>query len=144
MRPVSARFLKAVQSSHRMNTRVRVLTSVGQNGTAPTGTAIPVTDGSVTFDSTANVLATADVTTAQNWPINSSDLLTCYGNELFIERGIVYGDGTTEWVSMGYFRINDVEQQDAPNGSVQLSCSDRNQGVIDARIPAPITFAAGT
>jgi len=128
-----------------MNVRATILTTVGQNGTTPTGTVVPVEDGQITFDSTANVVSTLNsLTTSWNWPVNFKDLLTPYGNECFIERGVVYGDGTTEWVSMGYFRIDTVEQQDAPQGSIELTGSDRMQGIIDARITAPITFAAGT
>lgn len=144
MRPVSARFLAAVAESHHMNVRARVL-APGYNGTTPPLTGvIPVLDGSVTFDASAQVQATLDLTTAQSWPVNAADLLTPYGNEVFVERGVVYGDGSTEWVSLGYYRINSVEQQNAPAGSVALSCTDRMQGVIDARITAPITFAAGS
>lgn len=126
-----------------MSSRVRVC-APGLNGTNPAGTVIPLLDGSVTFDSTAQVNATAALTTSQTWPVNYKDLLTPYGNEAFIERGVVYGDGSTEWVSLGYYRINTVQQQNAPAGSVQLACSDRMQGIVDQRIPAPVTFAAGS
>lgn len=126
-----------------MNSRVRICTP-GMNGTNPAGTVIPIETGSVTFDTSAQVNATADVVTSQSWPVNYQDLLTPYGNEAFIERGVIYGDGSTEWVSLGYYRINTVEQADAPLGSVEITCSDRMQGVVDARIPSPITFAAGT
>jgi hypothetical protein len=144
MRPVSAAFLAAVGESHSMKVRARVLTTSGQNGVNPTGTEIRVEDGSVTFDSTAQVQATLDLTTPQAWPVNASDLLTPYGNEIFIERGVIYAGGATEWVSLGYYRINEVDQQQAPVGLIQLSCTDRMQGIVDARIVAPITFTAGT
>lgn len=144
MRPVSAKFLQAVASSHRMNSRVTVLTTVGQNGTTPTGTVIPVSSGNCTFDSTANVTGVFSLVTSQNWPVNYKDLLSCYGNELFIERGVTYGDGTTEWVSQGYFRIDKVNQQAAPSGPVTVTGSDRMQGIIDARIPSPWVFVPGT
>lgn len=143
MRPVSARFLKAVAGSHRMAARATVLSTVGQNGTAPSGTVIPIEAGSVTFDSTANVVSTMTLTTSASWPASATDLLTPYGHELFIERGVVYGDGSTEWVSLGYFRMDQVEQGQL-NGPITLTGPDRMQGVIDARITSPITFASGT
>jgi hypothetical protein len=143
VRPVSSGFLRAVASSHRMASRVTVV-SPGQNGTTPTGTVIPVEIGSVTYDTTAKILGSATVTTSQSWPVNSADLLAPYGNELFIERGVGYGDGSVEWVSLGYFRINSPVQQSSPYGSVALTCQDRMAGVIDGRIPYPVTFAAGT
>lgn len=144
MRPVSARFLAAVSSSHHATARATVLTTPGQNGTTPTGTVIPLEDGSCTFDSTANVLGTCTIDTSQAWPLNYKDLLTPYGNELFLERGVVYGDGTTEWVSMGYFRIDQVGQANAPIGPITVTGSDRMQGIIDARCPSPTSFAPGT
>jgi hypothetical protein len=144
MRPVTANFKAAVSGSHRMNVRATVLTTPGQHGTAPTGTVIPVTQGSATFDTTANVLGSFNLMTSQSWPVNYQDLLSPYGNEMFLERGVVYAAGSTEWVSLGYFRVNDVEQQDAPAGLVQVAGVDRMQGIVDARIPSPITFVVGT
>lgn len=142
MRPVSARFLAAVASSHRMVSRARVC-SPGQNGTNPTGTEILMESGHVTLDSTADVRGTLDLTTAQSWPLNASDLLTPYGNEIFVERGVIYGDGSREWVSQGYYRINQVEQQDAPYGSIDVTCTDRMQGIKDARLTTPVVFNPG-
>jgi hypothetical protein len=144
MRPTSTAFKNGVRSSHQMASRVRVV-APGQNGVNPTGTVIPITAGSITFDSTAQVQATADITTTQPWAASSSDLLTIYGNEIFVERGLVYGGGSVEWVSLGYYRIDNPHQASAPSGSVELrACPDRMQGLIDARIPSPFTFAAGT
>jgi hypothetical protein len=151
MRPVSARFLAAVANggSYRLAVRARVV-SPGQNGIAPTDMLATLdlsadgTGGAVTFDSTADVLATLDLTTtAAFFPKTPSDPLTPYGNELFIERGVVYGDGSREWVSLGYFRINSVQQQQF-GVNVDVTATDRMQGIIDARIPSPLTFAAGT
>lgn len=143
MRPVSANFLAAVSSSRHMASRVTVLTTIGQSGVSPTGTVIPCTGGSITFDSSAQVSATGTITTVQPWPVNAADLLTPYGNEVYVERGVVYGSGSTEWVGLGYYRIQEVQQQAAPTGTVELSLSDRMQEVIDARIMAPITYQAG-
>jgi hypothetical protein len=144
MRPVTAQFLATVGESHTMRARATVLATVGQHGVSPAGTEIPILDGSVTFDSTANVQATLDLTTSQGWASSIGDLMTPYGNEIFVERGVIYGGGSVEWVSLGYYRINEVEQQAAPLGALALTCTDRMQGVIDDRITSPISFTAGT
>jgi hypothetical protein len=133
--------------SYRMVSRARIL-SPGQNGTTIDDDFVLATPdivgGSVTQDSTADVRSTLDITVSGSlWPKTSTDPLTPYGNELFVERGVIYGDGSREWVSLGYFRINTPEQQDAPFGDIQVAGSDRMQGIIDARIPYPLTFAAG-
>lgn len=146
MRPVSQRFLNAVAASHRMDARARVVPA-GLSGTSP-GTILATLDivgGAVTLDAKADVRSTLDMdTSAVLWPTSATGPLTPYGNELFIERGVVYGDGTREWVSQGYFRINTVEQQTAPKGVVHVTGTDRTQGIIDARLTTPWTFAAGS
>jgi hypothetical protein len=143
MRPVTAAFLKGVGSSHAMASRATVV-APGQHGVTPTGTPVPIGSASMTFDSTRQVLGAGSLTTSQNWPASLTDLLTPFGNEVFLERGLVHGGGSVEWVSLGYFRINQAQQQDAPSGAVDLEFSDRMQNVVDARIPIPLTFAAGS
>jgi len=122
-----------------MLVRVRVLTTY-QEGTDPTGTLIPVLAGNVQVDSTADVWSTLDLTTYGEW----GDLITPYGNELFVERGIDYGNGDKEWVPLGYFRIDTVEQEQAPGGTIRVTASDRMAQVIDQRLPFPVQYPAGT
>lgn len=148
MRPVSARFLAAVAGSCRVDARVRVV-EPGQNGVTPDpasvlGDPLEVVSGHVTLDSTADVRGTVDLAiTAKHWPTNATDRVTPYGHELFVEAGVVFGDGSREWVSQGYYRIDQVEQDDAPKGSINVLGVDRMQGIIDARLTSPMTFVAG-
>lgn len=116
-----------------------------QTGVDPVGVEIPIIDGDVQFDSTADVRGTLDLTTdGAYWPDLPTDLLTPYGNEIFIARGIEFGSGDRELVSQGYFRIDDVDQDDAPKGGpVKVSGKDRMAGIIDAKLTAPIQFTAG-
>jgi hypothetical protein len=145
VRPVSAAFLRTLRGSHVMVTRARVCTTF-QTGTNPTGTEIGILAGDVVHDATADVRATLDLTTDGTgmWPRNASALLAPYGNEVFVERGIQYGNGTREWVSQGYFRIETPEQDEVPDGPIRLQCKDRMAGIIDARMVAPRQFVAGT
>lgn len=141
MRPVSDAFLAALRGSHRMVARARVV-APGQTGVDPDGTEIPIENGDVQLDATADIRSTVDVTTDGHgmWPTSADSLLAPYGNELFVERGIRFGNGTTEWVSLGYHRIHGPEQQDAPNGPIRLSGQDRMAGIVDARLTAPVPF----
>lgn len=148
MRDVSPRFLAAISSSHRMVARARVVPA-GLSGVDLDDTVVlaelPIVDGAVTLDSTADIRATLDLTTTADWfPATDDDPVTPYGNEVFVERGVVYGDGSREWVLQGYFRIDSVDQQTAPFGTVEISGSDRSAGIADARIPYPLTFTAGS
>lgn len=144
MRPVSDAFLRTLQGSHRMFARVKVLTTY-QTGVAPTGAELDLIDGNVRADASGDVRSSLDCVVAgyQMWPHETDDILAPYGNELFVERGINYGNGTIEIVSLGYFRINQTDQDEGPNGSIQLSASDRMIGIIESRLPFPIQFEAG-
>jgi hypothetical protein len=141
VRPVTDAFLRTVRGSHTMNARARVCTTF-QTGTSPTGTDIPVLDGDVVSDANADVRSTLDMTTDGNsmWPTYGNLLLAPYGNEVFVERGIEFGNGSTEWVSLGYFRIQEPTQDQAPNGPIRIAGRDRMAGLIDARLVVPAQF----
>ena len=153
MRPVSDAFLAALTGSHNMAVRVRAVPA-GQTGTSPTGgieLRLAGGGGDVQLDGTAAVRSTLEVeilavdpdTGEDLWPAGSSNTLTPYGQtELFVERGIVFGGGSVEYVSLGYFRIDDVEQPDAPRGPIRISGSDRMISVVDAKLTAPQQYAA--
>lgn len=116
--------------------------TAGQTGTSPTGTLIPIISGDVQLDGNASIRATLDMTTDGTgmFPDNASDLLTPYGNELFARVCLVFGGGAVERVSLGYFRIQDSSQSNAPDGPIQIGAQDRMAGIIDYRLPAPVQF----
>ena len=134
-----------------MAVRVRAV-PVGQTGVSPAGgvTLLP-TGGDVAFDAGADVRATVDLSIAAHdpdtglalWPAASDSVLTPYGAyELFIERGVAFGGGSIEYVGLGYYRIDNVDQGDAPDGPIQLSGKDRMSMVVDTRLTTPLVFAA--
>lgn len=150
MRPVSARFLNAVRGSHVAVARARVV-APGQTGTDPDGAIIPILTGDVQLDANAEVRSTLDMTTAgvsdagvRMWPNAANDLLAPFGKEVFVERGIQYKTGDTEWVSLGYHRIYTAEQDNPPDGPVRISARDRMSGLVDAKLIAPVQFPAAT
>lgn len=126
-----------------MNARARVC-APGQTGTNPLGVLIDISTGDVKLDATADIRGTLDMTTKHHWPTSAADTLTPYGNEVFVERGVVYGGGSTEWVSQGYFRMYSVDQDDPPDGPIVIAGRDRMSGIIDAKRESPIQFADGT
>lgn len=154
MRPVSEEFLRTVRGSHVMRSRARVV-DPGQTGTDPAGTEIPIINGDV--KSTAKVSGGLEVKGASirsslsletdgkgMWPAAASDLLAPYGNEIYVERGIFFGNGTVEWVGLGYFRINTPEQENPPDGPIRIQATDRMSGIIDARLVRPRQYAITT
>lgn len=145
MRPVSDAFLRTIRGSHKAFARAKVVTSY-QEGTAPTGTDIAILNGTVTSDAQATIRGRLDIQVegTRNFPASPTGLLTPYGNEIFVERGVEFGNGSTEVVSLGYYRIYDVDQPDAPDGPIEITALDRMSGLVDARLEAPRQFDAGT
>lgn len=145
MFPVSDAFLAAVRSSHAIVSSAVVLTPPGQTGTSPIGSSLDIVSGSVTLDATADVRGTADLTVSEAWATqNTTNDLVPYGTEIAINRGIVFGNGVVQRVPLGIYQLTDVEQSDAPKGSIRLTLSDRMSAVIRSRLPMPIYFAVGT
>lgn len=144
MRSVSAAFLDAVRGSHRMVSDARILTTY-QEGVDPSGIDISMIAGGVTLSASADIRGSASllVSAEYAWPLLNSDLLTPYGNEVFIRRGIDFGNGTVEWVSFGYFRIDDVTQTRNEKYPISLTCYDRMIGIIEARLLTPVQFEVG-
>jgi hypothetical protein len=145
VRPVSAQFLNVIRGSHQVVVRVKVLTTF-QTGVNPTGTEVAVIDGDVTLDATADVRGTVELTVdgTNAFTRDPGGLLTPYGHELFVERGVIYGTGNRELVSQGYYRIYAVEQSGEPDSPIRLSGRDRMSGIVDGRLVAPVQFVAGT
>lgn len=153
MRPVTSRFLSALRGSHRISVRARVVEQF-QTGTDPTGTEINVEGGDVESDAKvigerevrgAVVRSSADLATTgvRMWPYAASDLLAPFGNEIYLERGIAFGNGIFEWVGLGYFRIETVDQDEAPDGQIRITAKDRMAAIEDARFTEPQQFVQG-
>ena len=53
-------------------------------------------------------------------------------------------DAEPEYVPLGYFRIETIEQEDAPRSPIRVTARDRMAAIIEARMLEPRTFAAGT
>ncbi|MEV6287396.1 DUF5047 domain-containing protein [Kribbella sp. NPDC051770] len=140
MRAVSKDFLDTLRGSHVAVFRARVCETY-QTGVDPVGVEVPILGGDVQAASTAKIRSTLNLTTSHEWPKNAAGLLAPYGNEVFVERGIKYGNGRTEFVGLGYFRINNPEQEEAPVGEVDLTATDRMSGIVDGRFLYPRQFA---
>lgn len=153
MYPVSQRFLDAISSSHKVVYRARVYATPRPFGAVPYESAAPplqVISGSVKMTSDSDIKATADLVVApDSWDaaeVGGSvwQVLLPYGNEVFLERGVDFGDRTQEWVPLGYYRIDKVEQDDAPRGPIKVSLVDRTAWLMDNRALYPYVFPRNT
>jgi|SRR3982751_5192691 len=140
MRPVSDRFLDAVKGSHKIAVRALAL-EPGQSGTQPDGIELAVISGKIKFDYGAAVRAMLDLTIVPTatvgFPTRATDPIDVSGKEIIVYRGIDYGGGDTELVSLGYFRIDESEQDIPVNRPIRLQAPDRMAGIIDARLEQP-------
>lgn len=142
----SARFRDAIAGTHRSISRVRLLVPspscpVPQFGAAPVGgQELPILDGDVTLSATADIKGSASITV----PGDYWDQLQPYGAELFLERGVDFGDGTRELVPLGYFRISRISQDRSPYGPVQVDADDRTAQLQQTRVVYPYQIPVGT
>lgn len=139
MRSASSPFAASVAGSHQMASRCDVLfdRQVVAEGIAVVG-------GTVTYDRTAARLARLDITVAEptRLPVSADDLLSPYGYELLVWRGVQYGTDA-ELVPLGVFPI----QTSSIHGitlSTAIIAEDRSRLVSDARFEDVTQIAAGT
>lgn len=170
MRAASSEFARAIATSHQIVTRVDVLfdRQVIVEGVA-------VLDGSITFDRTAARLASLDITLLDpvRIPTGPTDVLTPFGYELRVWRGVKYRDTASsetvfvtfdgdslvfdgdpivigsvdfdvaEIMPLGTFPIQ-RSQVNAVDRVTQIQAFDRSQLVSDARFEDDYQVAQGT
>lgn len=141
-------FARYISGSHKIIIDVRVVTDF-YTGFNPPGVQIPVISGDVQFDATADIFGNMSIVTEgvdaersnqSLFPRRPGDLLSIYGHEVFIRRGVRVSDDVTLWSSMGYFRIEDVDQGGHSRANITLSGGDRMAGIIEARPLQPIEY----
>lgn len=145
MRPVTDRFTNAIKGSHKIAFKALAL-EPGQSGTQPVGVELAVVSGSVKQDWTAPVRSMLDITvkptSSVGFPTQASDPLDVSGKEIIVYRGIDYGGGDTELVSLGYFRIDENEQDIPVDRPIRIQAPDRMSGIIDGRLESPRQYTS--
>jgi hypothetical protein len=121
--PLSANFLPALRYSHTVVSQVDLYSPEG----VPLVYDLPISEGSVTVDGSSQVRRTCDITVADP---KYYKLVTPYGSQLFIKRGIKYISGAIEWVPLGYFRIESVHETWPFNG-LSVVGADRAKVLVD-------------
>jgi Domain of unknown function (DUF5047) len=132
---------RTLTGSHRVVYEARLITEY-QTSADPDGDKIPILDGDIQLDGTANLRGTLAITTEGKWPRRATDLLSPYGNEIFIRAGVDTGSELL-WVPLGFYRIDDPEQDDAPNGPIRIGASDRMSSIEDSKLTSPRDFGNG-
>ncbi|GGW82536.1 DUF5047 domain-containing protein [Streptomyces griseoloalbus] len=132
MYPVSERFLARLAESHTPVTRVQLFLTDGRV------VDLDHTGGSVTVDRGQAIRRTCTVTVPDPAliPRTPTDQLAVYGARLRIARGVEYGDGSSELVPLGLFRLDSVDG-DVSEGPVNLQGKGLEAAVADDKFTSP-------
>ncbi len=142
MWPVSSLWAPALTGSHQIALTVEVWRG-GVRLATTADNSFQVSGGSVSATARNRVRRTATITVPESYyPGSASDLLTPYGTELRIWRGINYGSATeTPPVFRG--RIDTVDDRARYDGLAEIACSDPGADLNDARFETPRAALAG-
>lgn len=112
---------------------------------------INISEGSVSVSAGSAVRRTCEVTLVTGRdainlvPDNDFDLITPFGNELRLYRGVRYEDGTEEYVPLGVFVITEVGIQDTNEGvTIKIAGEDRSIRVSRAKWTEPYQLPNGS
>ena len=150
MQQVSAGLLETLAGPHRVQVMVE-----SRRGATVLYSDIPVIDGTIALDATAQCRRTLSLTVPARLstglyadrpalPDSADHPLAAYGQELHVSYGVVYTDGTVEWLRAGVFRIESTSGSLTEGGSVQVTGRSREAFLIDARFVAPRTVSSAS
>lgn len=138
MKARSVRWDAAVVQPHQLAIEVNVLYNQVQ-----IAGPLNVVSGTVTLDRTASQYGRFDGRLAEPTRIATSiNILSPYGYELAVSRGIRYVDGVVELMPLGVFPIQ-VSNIDGVTLSTDITARDRSQLVKDARLEDDYQIVAG-
>lgn len=105
MQTVSAKWLPALATDHGLSVKVNVL-----QGGSVTAEDIAFADGAVRVDRGSETRRSLSLTIADpsEYPVTSTDKFAVYGQQIYVESGLVYLDGSVERVPVGTFVVTSV------------------------------------
>lgn len=134
--------LDGLDASHRVATLIQVLIDGEVQGELLDSGDEVVTEGEVTYDSSAAFRSRLDMTVVSEAlaPIAPISELAPYGTELRIHRGLYVGSAT-QMVRLGVFKI---ERASTDGGVTTIGANDRAMIVSEAKFEQPLNIAALT
>lgn len=113
---------------------------------ASDGTVLTVSDGSVSMDSTRDIIRTCSLELTPTPTLTNQaiyNLVKQPGIEITIWRGLQI-NGSTELVPLGVFSTDEAEQSQTISSTVRWTGSDRSKKIARARFLDPYAIASGT
>lgn len=150
MLPVSAGYLAALAAPQQVTVRadvskagVRLFSGLPVLGGSVVVDAGSITRRRLTLD-LAPRMSTGTYTDIPTLPRLPGDPLNLYGQEITVQHGLTYPDGSTEWVPLGVFRIDSPKGSLLDDGPVTVTGVSREAFVADARFTAPYTASSAS
>lgn len=114
----SSAFLQAIRRPH-----TKITTAVHRNLITGVRTDLPIVDGTITEDVTAQIRRVLTLTipnTQALW-----DTLNSPGGEVTVTQGMRFVNRRTEWVPMGVFVVDKEHIGYSQTGDIAMTCADR-------------------
>lgn len=149
MYPVSAGFLPALAAAHDVSVHIDI-----RRGNTTLYSGLPFTSGTINVDAGTAVrrrlrltvpprLSTGTYTDMPSVGLDSHSPLGAYGQEAHVTWGLVYTDGSIEWIPVGVFRIHRTGAVLAGDDTeVMITGVSREAWIADARFVAPRTLSS--
>lgn len=141
----SATFRAALRQSHAVVTRADIL-----RGGVVIASGVPIESGAVDVDVTATsrrrcqVTIVADPSYVPSLVPSATGVLSVFGNEIALYRGLRTPSGFSEVLPLGVFRIEEVETLSRGPVTVAVSGYDRASSVAESRFERVQKIDAGT
>lgn len=138
-------FATAIREGYTVASKVVLQTAAGEFIAE-----LPMIDGSVSLDGTAATRGALTVNLAASEiddlvPDIPTDPLAPYGNEAIAYRGVTYPDGTTEYIQLGVFVLDEFSGNDTGDDlDLSVTFLDRSSILIDAVFEEAGVIAEGT
>lgn len=130
---LSAAYSTAVRESHAITARADVWYGGHYVQT------LPIVAGTIQVDRTAQNCRSGTCTIGDPtfFPTYITSPISPFGTELHIYSGLVYGSGSTEWIPVGVFTIEDVNAEDSTGGLPVVDFYDRSKIIQRAQFYYP-------
>lgn len=145
MYTATAKFRAAIVTQHTVDAEAEIWTSDQKL------ISLPIESGTVSVSTknatrrTCEVQLLTDRTSNNLVPSTNFDYITPFGNELRLFRGILYTDGTDEYIPLGVFVITDVAIADSAEGvTIKVQGEDRSTIISRAKWLEPYQMVSGT
>lgn len=143
MYPTTTEFKAAVVSDHIVVSKAEVWTDDTRLSELDIESGIVQISTASAIRRTCTVNLITNRTSDNLVPDNQFDLLTPFGNELHLFRGIKFDDGSTEYIPLGVFVITEVNVSDTNDGvTIEVNGEDRSLIVSRNKWTSPYQVAS--